>query len=696
MSVNMSQPKINSFQGAQHIPAALRNQKRWAPWKAVYNEKRGKFDKIPVALNGPHGISTANLAKWGTFEDALRAYNANPEATGVGYCMTGHHGVVGFDLDNCIDDSGVIAPWAVAVINSVESYTEVSPSGHGVRCFAEGEAKDWMNHQVGIEVYGGDAPRFLTITGTHVGGTPTELRPLTPGVMAELRAKYGRDFRKVEIEAADMPDLLPELMLPDHHDLDLMYYTRDFLDDGVTRGVDRSGELHVAAIALFQAGLDEQEVFSVLVNNPHAMEIALDHRRQDTDRASLYIWVEHCQKAKPKADARRITADAFDDLGAPEIDMPAPDAGATEQAQTADPLAGFDDISTDADKAAKTEKAKPKEHRFRVQDIFEFLKRPAASWFIKGVLPKAGLAVVFGESGSGKTFYVLDMVSAIARGQQWRGMKTTQGRVVYICAEGESGFRTRLTAHCKHHGIDQMPLGVIGDAPNFMEKNDIKDLIAAVKSYGPTDIIVVDTFAQVMPGANENSGEDVGRALAHCKALHRVTGALVILVHHSGKDSSKGARGWSGLRAAADAEIEVVRAPQMRSATITKLKDGEDGEEYGFTLTTVVIGQDDDGDDISSCVVTHNDLKASEVKSKTPGTENQQLILSLFTGLLMGDNHVDFAVLAKYVADRSPIKPGEKARMDNIKRSIRNMSPQYFTVLDDKVFPQSPHSPSID
>jgi hypothetical protein len=115
--------------------------------------------------------------------------------------------------------------------------------------------------------------------------------------------------------------------------------------------------------------------------------------------------------------------------------------------------------------------------------------------------------------------------------------------------------------------------------------------------------VIIDTFAQVMPGANENAGEDVGKALQHCKGIHKATGAVVILVHHAGKDSSKGARGWSGLRAAADAELEVVRTPTGRLLRSTKQKDGEDGLEWGFELGVLPIGVDEDGEVLTSCVV---------------------------------------------------------------------------------------------
>ena len=97
----------------------------------------------------------------------------------------------------------------------------------------------------------------------------------------------------------------------------------------------------------------------------------------------------------------------------------------------------------------------------------------------------------------------------------------------------------------------------------------------------------------------------MGLVLSHCKLLHRKTGALVVLIHHSGKDAARGARGWSGLRAAADAEIEITRNGDYRNAAITKMKDGTDGESFAFKLKVVDLGLGPEGEAESSCVVEH-------------------------------------------------------------------------------------------
>ena len=271
----------------------------------------------------------------------------------------------------------------------------------------------------------------------------------------------------------------------------------------------------------------------------------------------------------------------------------------------------------------------------------EFAQLVATEWIIKGVLPKAELGIVFGESGSGKTFKVLDIAMAVATGTEWRQRAVTQGAVVYIAAEGSGGFKKRLRSYAQHHALDlsDVPLYVIPAAPNLLQKADALDVAKAVLSLGvKTSLVIIDTLAQTTAGGNENSGEDMGLALSHCKGIHKATGAMVLLVHHSGKDTSKGARGWSGLRAACDVELEVTRFDQERVLALTKQKDGDDMLEFGFKLTTVSLGFDSDGDEITSCVTEPVDGTQRKARgtSKKLG-HNERLVLRTMGEMMSGE-----------------------------------------------------------
>lgn len=244
------------------------------------------------------------------------------------------------------------------------------------------------------------------------------------------------------------------------------------------------------------------------------------------------------------------------------------------------------------------------------------------SWLVKRMIPSSSIGYIYGASQSGKTFITFDIVAAVARGIPWRGRKTKQGWVVYICAEGAYFFRNRIKAYALHNNItepDQLPIQVIDAQPDIMDKQDMLALIKAIESIGePIACVVLDTYAACMMG-DENSSTDVGKVLANLKLMQSTLDTVVILVHHSGKDAGKGARGWSGLRSAVDFEFQVVREGNVHALVTTKQKDGKDDDEFGFTLTSVELGRDEDDEPIESCVVASSDRRPLAALSARTG-----------------------------------------------------------------------------
>jgi hypothetical protein len=264
---------------------------------------------------------------------------------------------------------------------------------------------------------------------------------------------------------------------------------------------------------------------------------------------------------------------------------------------------------------------------------------------------------------------------AVARGIEWRGHRARQGNVGYICAEGARGFGLRLKAYCEHHGVDpeSLPLYTLDAAPNIMDRTDVKDLVSALRELPKLDVLFIDTLAQVTPGANENSGEDMGRALSHCKGLAKAIGAMVVLIAHSGKDGDKGIRGWSGINAALDVAICVEREGDYRAASIVKMKDGEgEGAEYPFMLDPITLGTDPDGDAITSCV-----LKAVERAKPMPKGKIQRLVLEVAQDLmeLTGGNLSETELINNTIAQIPFNKADGKrdVRKQNIEQAIENL-----------------------
>jgi AAA domain-containing protein len=327
--------------------------------------------------------------------------------------------------------------------------------------------------------------------------------------------------------------------------------------------------------------------------------------------------------------------------------------------------------------------------RFLVRTADEFSSGPPVDWIVRGVLPRAELAVVYGESGSGKSFLALDLCGAITRGIEWRDKRVTRGRVVYVCAEGAGGFKARLRAYARGHEVELHELpAVIADAPNMLEPKDAALITRSIENWGKVDVVIIDTLSATTPGGNENSGEDMGRVLSHCKLLHRKTGALVVLIHHSGKDATKGARGWSGLRAAADAEIEVTRNGDFRAATVTKMKDGSDGASWSFKLKTLVLGLDQYGEEESSCIVEHVEQSEAPASTKQRPSGKNQIPLYEVLKVMAPSGTVNYDDLVDgYVKKMPKSGEGRDRRRRDAQRALEELIAKKLAYMhgDDRV-----------
>jgi hypothetical protein len=260
--------------------------------------------------------------------------------------------------------------------------------------------------------------------------------------------------------------------------------------------------------------------------------------------------------------------------------------------------------------------------RYKLLHRDDILSIPPIQWRVKGLLPTTGLAAIYGPSGSGKSFLALDMAFAIASGEDWFDRRVVRCPVTYVMLEGEAGLHNRVVAWEKHHGKSTPPdFAAIVQPFGLMVDQDLADLGCVLPDDG---VVIIDTLNRAAPTADENSSADMGKILHGAKRLQEVTGGLVVLIHHTGKDTSKGLRGHSSLHAALDAGVEVERTAG-RSWRVGKAKDGEDGKSVPFALRRIVLEVDGDGDDVSSCVVDRD--VANLCPPLMPSGKNQQTAL---------------------------------------------------------------------
>lgn len=232
-----------------------------------------------------------------------------------------------------------------------------------------------------------------------------------------------------------------------------------------------------------------------------------------------------------------------------------------------------------------------KQTRWHFLTIDELEALPPPKWLIPGVLTEGSLAAIYGAPESGKSFLAVDMSMAIAGGMDWHGRAVERGAVLYIAAEGAPGLGKRVRAW-------KMSRNAQGQAFDFRLMRDELNLAAekdgAVRAFvkavadelGPLKLIVIDTLNQTAAGADENSAKDMSRYIASMKRLRDTTGAAVVVVHHSGKDASKGMRGSTALLGAMDTTVEVERDKDGRAITVRvqKQKDAEREAPMRFNL----------------------------------------------------------------------------------------------------------------
>ncbi|WP_434030609.1 AAA family ATPase [[Pseudomonas] boreopolis] len=232
--------------------------------------------------------------------------------------------------------------------------------------------------------------------------------------------------------------------------------------------------------------------------------------------------------------------------------------------------------------------------RRRFLNINDLKALPPPRWLVPGLLVEDSIAAIYGAPESGKSFLALDIAMAIAGGVDWHGRRVTGGGVLYVAAEGASGFGKRVRAWEIDRGIDvgKFPLWLDHGEINLAAERDggvhafVSDV---VEELGPLRLVVIDTLNQTAAGADENSAKDMGRYIASMKRIRDETGATVVVVHHSGKDPGKGMRGSSSLLGAMDTTVEVSRDKEMRAITVTvhKQKDAEREPPMRFNLERV-------------------------------------------------------------------------------------------------------------
>ncbi|WP_440114896.1 AAA family ATPase [Acidovorax sp. BL-A-41-H1] len=223
---------------------------------------------------------------------------------------------------------------------------------------------------------------------------------------------------------------------------------------------------------------------------------------------------------------------------------------------------------------------------------------PSAIPLIHGLISKGQLVMIAGPSGSGKSVFQLHLGAALLNGPVVFGHAIPKrARMLYVNLEGD--LKPRLEAIEQHHPGWSFP------APDAMfltrpwrlnDRDSVEDLANHVNQAGGVDVIFIDTLNRATPGSDENLSTDMGMVIAHANLLINLTGAAVVLTHHTGKAKERGPRGHSSLYAALDTCLMVDETESgMRMVELVKTRQGPGGKKYYFTIENIALGEDDYG-----------------------------------------------------------------------------------------------------
>ncbi|PLP98704.1 AAA family ATPase [Cupriavidus pauculus] len=313
----------------------------------------------------------------------------------------------------------------------------------------------------------------------------------------------------------------------------------------------------------------------------------------------------------------------------------------------------------------------------------EMAAKPLPRWLVRNLINETGVGMIYGESGSLKSYLALHLAYAVADGDpHWFGFKVKQAPVIYLCLEGNAGFGMRIRAmQATRHGDHENLRFLDGGTFCLDDDENVLRLAQSIKAAhcAPGTLVIIDTLACASGMADENSTRDARMLIQAARRLAWSVGGFVLIVHHTGKDVANGPRGGSNFRADTDVVIRVVKASEESNGVgyweSVKVKDARDGGRFGFVVEWSVVTRDDEGQDVTSGVVVPTDQPVEMKDTGEPkhrrgrppaGGENQKLVLNTIR-TAMGNRTqihqtaaISAAVQALQLADKP--RPGDRAR----------------------------------
>lgn len=683
----------------QNIPQLLKGLKQWVCWWAGPPKPSGKFDKIPVDPSTGKRVNALDELNWLDFDTAMRAVQSGV-GSGVGFVLSAAHPIIfdgnpayltAIDIDNCID---TMRAQNQLWLELGKPYAEFSPSGKGLRMFGLCDHPlKGGNAGQGRELY--VSKRFVTVTGAYIGGEIRETSAALASIHDEWFPVKDKSLSEPDIQSITRP--WPECA----QNIQQVRSMLACIAADTTYEVWRNVVWALASTGWDCAGDLAHEWSKTAPHRYKDGAVKLDSLLFEFKPGGgigvgTLVYYARAGGWQGKPDFLDAVTLGLVRPGGAQLapQLPPPpyeEALAALKAHGSSLLIPLPPSSLAAPAApAHAPPLPPPPSPFtmpkrRLITADELCALPPTPFVVRGILPAVGLAAIFGEPGSGKSFVALDLAHAISAGRpMWFGFPVRRAPVAYVALEGQAGLAKRIEALNKH--LDQPcsdKLRFWPDAFNLLVAENVTELAKEVlAAVGAGAVIIIDTLNQASPGADENASQDMGRIIASGKQLAAMVGGLVVFVHHAGKSRSAGLRGHSSLNAAMDTVIEVTKDQASRSWGLAKAKDDSSDVWRPFELRTYEVGSDAYGP-VTSCAVVQT-VTTGPVAAKRPPTGKNQIAALTVLGIALATPGatMTFANACHVVAAALP--PATKRPPERAREAVNSLIQSHHLVRDDQ------------